>query len=215
VLERAGGLTDYAFPQGSVFTRVQIRERQREELRTLANRVESDLASLSLSDPDAGDAINIGQTLLTQLRNTEPTGRVTIRLDEIIAGQSTTEIILQDGDELSVPEFRQEVAVLGEVQYPTSHIHEPGLGREDYIGRSGGLTSRADEDRVYVVRANGEVVTAGGGRWFDRSAGLEIRPGDTVVAPIEVDRLRPLALWASVTQIAYNLAIAAAAVNSF
>jgi protein involved in polysaccharide export with SLBB domain len=215
VLERAGGLTDFAFPQGSVFTRVQIRERQREELRTLANRVESDLASLSLSDPDAGDAINIGQTLLTQLRNTEPTGRVTIRLDEIIAGQSTTEIILQDGDELSVPEFRQEVAVLGEVQYPTSHIHEPGLGREDYIGRSGGLTSRADEDRVYVVRANGEVVTAGGGRWFDRSAGLEIRPGDTVVAPIEVDRLRPLALWASVTQIAYNLAIAAAAVNSF
>jgi protein involved in polysaccharide export with SLBB domain len=215
VLERAGGLTDFAFPQGSVFTRVQIRERQREELRTLANRVESDLASLSLSDPDAGDAINIGQTLLTQLRNTEPTGRVTIRLDEIIAGQSTTEIILQDGDELSVPEFRQEVAVLGEVQYPTSHIHEPGLGREDYIGRSGGLTSRADEDRVYVVRANGEVVTAGGGRWFDRSAGLEIRPGDTVVAPIEVDRLRPLALWASVTLIAYNLAIAAAAVNSF
>jgi hypothetical protein len=215
VLERAGGLTDFAFPQGSVFTRVEIRERQREELTMLANRVEADLASLSLSDPDASDAINIGQTLLNQLRNTAPTGRVTIRLDEIIAGQSTTEIILQDGDELSVPEFRQEVAVLGEVQYPTSHLYEQGFGRDDYIGRSGGLTSRADEDRVYVVRANGEVVTTGNARWFNRGAGLEIQPGDTVVAPIEVDRLRPLALWASVTQIAYNLAIAAAAVNSF
>jgi hypothetical protein len=65
------------------------------------------------------------------------------------------------------------------------------------------------------VRANGEVVAGGGARWFSRGAGLEIQPGDTVVAPIEVDRLRPLALWASVTQIAYNLAIAAAAVNSF
>jgi protein involved in polysaccharide export with SLBB domain len=215
VLERAGGLTNFAFPQGSVFTRVEIRDRQRAELRTLANRVEADLASLSLSDPDASDAISIGQTLLSQLRNTEPTGRVTIRLDEIIAGRATTEIILQDGDELSVPELRQEVAVLGEVQYPTSHIYEPGLGRDDYIGRSGGLTSRADEDRVYVVRANGEVVSAGGARWFNRDANVQIQPGDTVVAPIEVDRLRPLALWASVTQIAYNLAIAAAAVNSF
>jgi protein involved in polysaccharide export with SLBB domain len=215
VLERAGGLTSFAFPQGSVFTRVDVRDRQREELTTLANRVEADLASLSLSDPDASDAINIGQTLLNQLRNTAPTGRVTIRLEDIIAARTTTELILQDGDELSVPEFRQEVAVLGEVQYPTSHLYEPGLGRDDYIGRSGGLTSRADEDRVYVVRANGEVVTTGGARWFNRGAGLEIQPGDTVVAPIEVDRLRPLALWASVTQIAYNLAIAAAAVNSF
>jgi hypothetical protein len=67
---------------------------------------------------------------------------------------------------------------------------------------------------VYVVRANGEVVTTGWARWFNRGGGLEIQPGDTVVAPIEVDRLRPLALWASVTQIAYNLAIAAATVNS-
>jgi protein involved in polysaccharide export with SLBB domain len=215
VLERAGGLTEFAFPQGGVFTRAEVREREREQLRTLANRVEADLASLSLSDPDVGDAINIGQTLLNQLRNTQPTGRVTIRLDDIIAGRAVTDLILQDGDELSVPEFRQEVAVLGEVQYPTSHIYEPGLERDDYVGRSGGLTSRADKGRVYVVRANGEVVTGGGARWFSRGTGLEIQPGDTVVAPIEVDRLRPLALWASVTQIAYNLAIAAAAVNSF
>jgi hypothetical protein len=42
-----------------------------------------------------------------------------------------------------------------------------------------------------------------------------MRPGDTIVAPIEVDRLRPLALWGSVTQIAYQAAIAVAAVNSF
>ena len=215
VRERAGALTEVAFPQGRVFTRVEVRERAREQLRTHAARVETDLAALSLSDPNASESIGIGQTLLTQLRNAEPTGRVTIRLEDIIAGRAATEVILQDGDELGVPEFRQEVAVLGEVQYPTSHLYEPGLSREDYIARSGGLTRRADEDRIYVVRANGEVVVSDGGRWFGRGDGTEIQPGDTVVAPIEVDKLRPLTLWASITQIAYNLAVAVAAVNSF
>jgi protein involved in polysaccharide export with SLBB domain len=215
VLERAGGLTKFAFPQGSVFTRVEVRERELEQLQALARRVETDLASISLSDPNASDAISIGQSLLTQLRTAEATGRVTIRLEEILAGQSTTDVVLKSGDVLRVPELRQEIAVLGEVQYPTSHVFEPGLSREDYIGKSGGLTRRADNDRIYVVRANGEVVADTGGRWFSRGDSLEMRPGDTIVAPIEVDRLRPLALWGSVTQIAYNAAVAVAAVNSF
>ena len=215
VLNRAGGVTQFAFPQGSVFTRVEIRERERAQLLTLARRVEADLASISLSDPSAGDAVSIGQSLLNQLRNAEVTGRVTIRLDDIIAGRRGADLILQDGDELLVPEIRQEIAVLGEVQYATSHLFNATLTREDYIDRSGGLTRRADRARIYVVRANGEVVSEGGGRWFRRAGDTDIRPGDTIVAPIEVDRVRPLALWSSVTQIIYNLAIAAAAVNSF
>ena len=136
-------------------------------------------------------------------------------LRDIVAGQLETDVVLQGGDDLFVPEFRQEVTVLGEVQYPTSHAFEEGLVREDYINKSGGLTRRADEKRIYIVRANGEVVTDTGGRWFRRGSGVEVRPGDTIVAPLEVDRMRPLALWGSVTQIIYNLAIAAAAVNSF
>jgi protein involved in polysaccharide export with SLBB domain len=215
VLDRAGGVTQFAFPQGSVFTRVEIRDRERQQLLTLARRVEADLASISLSDPSAGDAVSIGQSLLNQLRNAEVTGRVTIRLDDIIAGRRGTDIVLQDGDDLFVPEIRQEVAVLGEVQYATSHLFNATLTREDYIDRSGGLTRRADRARIYVVRANGEVISEGGGRWFRRAGDTDIRPGDTIVAPIEVDRVRPLALWGSVTQIIYNLAIAAAAVNSF
>src|SRR5690606_19366089 len=121
-----------------------------------------------------------------------------------------------DGDVLIVPQYRQEVTVIGEVQYPTSHVYDPALDRRDYLNRSGGLTSRADEGRIYVVRANGEVVTDGTARrWFRRSGATEIRPGDTIVVPTDVDRVRPLARWSSVTQVLYNLAIAAAAVNSF
>lgn len=215
VLARAGGLTDEAFPEGSVFTRLDLREREREQLETLARRVETDLASLSLSDPDNSDAISIGQSLITQLRNAVPTGRLVIRLDEIMSGGTGSDILLRDGDELLVPQVTQEVTVLGEVQYPTSHVFERGLRRADYIAKSGGLTRRADEGLIYVVRANGEVVADSGSRWFRRRSGIEVRPGDSIVVPLDVDRTRPLARWSAVTQVVYNLAIAAAAVNSF
>jgi len=101
------------------------------------------------------------------------------------------------------------------VQNPSTHIFEQGLTHEDYIQRSGGLTRRADDRRVYVVRANGEVVADNSKGLFRRNVAIEMRPGDTIVAPLEIDRMRPLELWSSVTQIIYNLAIAAAAVNSF
>lgn len=215
VLARAGGLTDEAFPEGSVFTRVELRDREREQLETLARRVETDLASLSLSDPDNSNAITTGQSLITQLRDAVPTGRLVIQLDQIVAGRAGADILLRNGDELLVPQTTQEVTVLGEVQYPTSHVYERGLDRDEYIAKSGGVTRRADERLIYVVRANGEVVAGGRARWFRRGSGMDVRPGDTVVVPLDVDRVRPLARWSSVTQVVYNLAIAAAAVNSF
>jgi protein involved in polysaccharide export with SLBB domain len=173
------------------------------------------LATLSLSDPSNANAINTGQSLITQLREARATGRLVIRLDALLAGDNAADISLRDGDELIVPQKRQEVTVLGEVQYPTSHVYRGGLSREDYLSRSGGLTTRADKKRIYVVRANGEVVTDTGGRWFRRGDATEIRPGDTIVVPTDVERVRPLAKWGNVTQIVYNLAIAAAAVSSF
>lgn len=215
VLARAGGLTSEAFAEGSVFTRVELREREREQIETLARRIETDLASLSLSDTSNLDAVSVGQSLVTQLREAVPTGRLVIRLDEIVAGVPGRDIILRDGDELLVPPITQSVTVLGEVQYPTSHVFERGLDRDDYIAKSGGVTRRADESRIYVVRANGEVVAGSGARWFRRGTGIDVRPGDTIVVPLDVDRVRPLARWSAVTQVVYNLAIAAAAVNSF
>jgi protein involved in polysaccharide export with SLBB domain len=215
VLRRAGGLTDLAFPEGSVFTREELRARERAQVETLARRVENDLAALSLSDPDSSEAIGVGQTLVTQLRTTQATGRLVIRLSDLIAGRADSDILLKDGDQLLVPDVSQEVTVLGEVQYATSHIYAMDRFRDDYISMSGGLTQRADDDRVYVVRANGEVLAETGSRWFRRASEVEIRPGDTIVAPLDVDRVSPLARWSQITQVIYNLAIAAAAVNSF
>lgn len=215
VLERAGGLTDAASASGSVFLRDELRQKEREQLETLAARVEADLTNLSLSDPEATEALGIGQSLITQLRSTEPAGRLVIRLDGLVAGDPSGDIILKAGDRLLVPEASQTVTVLGEVQYATSHIYEPGLSRDDYIQSSGGLNRRADAKQIYVVHANGSVSASGGSRWFNRQRGEEILPGDTVVVPIDTGRVRPLTLWTGVTQVIYNLAIAVTAINSF
>src|SRR4029077_15145474 len=113
-----------------------------------------------------------------------------------------------------VPKKTQEITILGEVQSPTSHIYQAGLTRDDYIAKSGGTTQKADRKRIYVVRANGDVVSGGRSGWFRRTESVEIRPGDTIVVPLDTERVRALPIWQSVSTIIYNLAIALLAINS-
>ena len=220
LMERAGGLTDLAFAEGTVFTREELREREKKQLQTLASRMQSDVAQFSLmtaqeTGKDAGQALAVGNSLLASLRDAEPVGRLVINLKDSMAATpgSERDVVLKDGDRLLVPRVTQEVTVLGEVQSVTSHLYHRDLSRDDYIAMSGGLTPRADDDRVYVVRADGSVVTRGGGAWFNDS--VDIHTGDTIVAPLDTERMRPLPLWQAVTTIIYNLAISAAAVSSF
>jgi len=219
VMERAGGLTDLAFVEGAVFTREELKERERKQLQTLATRMESDVAQFSLmtaqeTGKDASSALTIGQSLLANIRNATPVGRLVIDLKRSMAARPGAEqdVVLKDGDRLLVPRVTQEVTVVGEVQSATSHLYRAELARDDYIAMSGGLTPRADDDRIYVVRADGSVMVRSNGAWF---GGVDIRPGDTIVAPLDTERMRPLPFWTAVTTIVYNLAIAAAAVNSF
>jgi len=220
VLKRAGGLTDLAFPAGSVFTRETLREREAEQIKVLERRLEADIAGLGLraaADPsgNAQQAMSVGQSLLEQIRTTVPTGRLVIELDKIVAADSDEyDVALRNGDKLYVPHISQEIMVLGEVQYATSHLYASGEPRDAYIALSGGLTSNADGKRVYIVRANGAVQASVGSRWFGGGGG-KMYPGDTIVVPMDTDRVPSVVQWASITQILYNLAISVAAVNSF
>ena len=95
----------------------------------------------------------------------------------------------------------------GEVFFPTSHLYKRGIDREAYVNMSGGITKKADHKHIYVIRADGSVVAGRG--WFNTDARQDIRPGDTIVVPLDVDLVRPLAKWASVSKIIFQLAVAA------
>ncbi len=220
VLQRAGGLTQYAFPEGSVFTRRELRDREQKELDMLAVRMQSDIAFVALqgtvaNQGGAASALSVGQSLLSQLRQAKAVGRLVINLPRVMRApaRSQYDVVLRDGDELIVPKFQQEVTVIGEVQTVTSHLYKAGLSRDDYIAMSGGETVRADRGRIYVVRADGSVVASGGGRWF-RTSRVQMEPGDTVVVPLNAEHMPPLPLWQAVSQILYNVAIAFLAVHT-
>jgi len=229
VLRRAGGLTDLAFGEGAVFIREELKKREKDQLELLANRLQSDLAALSLeavissgaTNSSAGassavQSLQVGQQLMSQLRNTKPVGRLVINIGRVIKGPAGVpdDVIVRDGDKLLIPKKTQEITILGEVQSPTSHVFESGLSRDDYIARSGGTTQKADRKRIYVVRANGDVVSGERSGWFRRSQSTEIHPGDTIVVPLDTERVRALPVWQAVTTIIYNLAVALLAVRS-
>lgn len=221
VIERAGGLTDLAFAEGAVFTRAELKLREQEQLDRLAEHMRTDLVSLSLMAARANQAgatqtYSIGQTLLDQLKAAKAVGRLVIDLAaaEKATPGSASDIVLRNGDELTVPKTRQEVTVMGEVQNVTSHLYAYGQTRDDYVALSGGTTRQADRGRIYVVRADGSVVSSGSG-WLFRSTSPAVHAGDTIVVPLDTERMPTLPFWQAVTQILYNLAISAAAVNSF
>jgi protein involved in polysaccharide export with SLBB domain len=221
LIERAGGLTPRAFAKGGAFTRRDVKENEQKQLDRLTERLRSDLASMSLqaavaNQGGASQALQTGQSLLTQLQSSKAVGRMVIDLPGLLAGPvgGPKDPQLRDGDELVVPMLRQEVTVIGEVQNATSHFYTAALKRDDYISLSGGTTRKADKRQIYVVHADGSVA-ARSGSLFRRGYETAMQPGDTVVVPLNTERMPRLPFWQAVTQIIYNLAVSVAAINSF
>lgn len=217
VLTRAGGLTSNAFPRGAVFTRKKQRELEAQRLLEAEKRLQGDLLGVQLEGDNFGgqsaQRIEQVQSLLDDVQTSRPVGRMVIDLASVLEDSSYQSIRLQDGDTLNVPIIPQAVSVFGEVQFPTSHLHSAGLTVDDYLERSGGPTRQADESRVYVVKADGSVMLPEKSAWFGGRS-QQLQPGDTVIMPIDVDRLNQLELWTNVSQIVYQMALGAAAVGN-
>ena len=216
VIERAGGLTDLAFANGAVFLRDELRIREQQQLEELTSRLEGEIESAGAANDDSAEVIAARKALLEQVRETKAMGRLVIDLNTIVSGSADrdADVALQDGDRLLVPKESQTVTVIGEVQFPTSHIFDQQVSRNGYVELSGGLTADADKRRVYVVHADGSVEPSRRSMFF-RSRDTNVQPGDTIVAPIDADRMSKLGFWTSVTTIIYNIGVAAAAVSSF
>jgi protein involved in polysaccharide export with SLBB domain len=222
VLKRAGGLTDQAFPEGAVFTREDLKEREQQQLNRLADRMQNELTATTMMQTRGGqggsaEAYTIGQSLLSQLKAAKAVGRLVIDIEaaKTAPEDSGGDVIMRDGDQLLVPKRSQEVTVIGEVQNATSHLFRGDLSRDDYIALSGGVTRLADSSKIYVVHANGSVATETDHWWVPHVSSTVIRPGDTIVVPLDAERVPALPTWLSVTQILYQIAIAVAAIHSF
>jgi polysaccharide export outer membrane protein len=225
VIARAGGLTDLAFLDGSVFTRSELRDREQRQLDGLAERLRRDLAAAALSvrygavngtSNSEQSQSGVGDSLLAQIRSARAVGRLVIDLERALASDARAEerIALRDGDTLVVPRMIQEVTVVGEVQNSTSHLYNPGFTRNDYIRMSGGFGPLAAQDRTYVIRADGSVASSSSSSWFARAGRDEIRPGDSIVVPLDAERTPTLPLVVSVSTILYNIAVAVAAIGN-
>ena len=215
VIERAGGLTDLAHTDAAVFTRTGLREQEAKQLKELGQRLRLDIATKSLEKTNDGKSSGIEDTakILSELESSQALGRLVIDLAGIL-DQTMDDVTLKDGDLLAIPEYRQEISVVGEIQHPSAHLYNRKLDINDYIDLSGGINHRADRKRLYVVKADGSVSLPGRSGWFKRR-NINVEPGDTIIVPLDIDRRRTLTVWSEASAIIYQLALGAAAVNSF
>ena len=221
VIQRAGGFTDEAFVDGSIFLRESLKIREQQELDRLAKVLNDDLNADSLRDTNSNVAVDDAQLTLQRdaieaLASAEAQGRLVIPLMKIV-NFSVDDVALKTNDRLLIPKFSQEVTVIGEVQRPTSYLYDASFSQADYLMQSGGIKPSADKRGIYVVKAGGQVIMPTRGWFRFRSAQANIGPGDTIVVPLDTDdtRIRGIPLLAEVSTIIYQLALGAAAVNSF
>lgn len=214
LLERAGGLTEYAFVNGAIFTRVDLREAERKRLDELAQQLRREIASNVITDSGAQVAYGEMNQLLRDLTNIDAVGRLVIDLENVIGdGQRTTDIQLKDGDRLFVPTVQSTVSIIGEVQLASSYQYENGVSLEEYIQRAGGLRQKADDERIYIVKANGRVVVPERRSWFSSGTTNQIEPGDTIVVPMDTQYMNNIEMWTTATQIMYQVGVALAALS--
>lgn len=220
ILARVGGLTSFGDPDAIVFTRETLKQQERDNLRKLAEELRKQIASESLRRQSGAGAIvsyDEAKKLLRDLTRAEAVGRLVVDFNKLFAGDSRSDVTLEDGDVLYIPGLSQSVNVIGEVYVPTSHLYADNLSYNDYILKSGGYRSLADKDSTYIIRANGSVDVPGrsGGFWFSENEKVGgIMPGDTIVVPFDANNVDNMTLWANATQILYQLAIAVAAIGS-
>lgn len=232
LLKRAGGFTPQAYVYGLEFSRESTRQKQREAIAeavrrleaTLASEAASQLANLSNTDQAAAARLQAAQNAaaranLARLRNLEPNGRIALQLTPAVSRiEDLPDLPLEDGDRVLVPARPGFVFAVGAVANSNALIWRPGRTVADYL-RQAGLEPSADEDNIFVVRADGSVTHRRDGGWLlNRLTSLELAPGDVIVVPELLNRettwsafVRGLKDW---TQILYQFGLAAAAIDT-
>jgi protein involved in polysaccharide export with SLBB domain len=213
---RAGGLTDQAYLYGSQFTRESTRREQQQRLdeyvAALSFQMQITGSNLAASVVSPQQAATAGASeasqreLVSRLHELRATGRIVLHINPLRPTiDSLPDIPLEDGDRFVVPPIPSTVGVVGSVYDPNSFVYLPRHDAASYLKTSGGPNRNADRRQMFIVRADGSVVsrqylshTLWESDEFDRQP---VYPGDTIVVPTSVNKttlLRGLTDWSQV-----------------
>jgi polysaccharide export outer membrane protein len=226
VVMRAGGLTASAYLFGAELTRESTRKMQQEKLDAAADRLEreaqrlvSSRAQNALAPADAAAAateLEAQRALIARLRTMKAPGRIVLEVPPAANHiKDLPDVPLEDGDQFYVPPASSTVSVFGAVYNQNSFLHRPGKSVDDYLRQAGGPTKDADDGEMYVLRADGSVVSRKQGGTFSggRLSSLRLMPNDAVVVPEKLDRTEFRRLLRDWTQIFAQFGVGIAALR--
>ncbi len=218
VIERAGGMTDQAYPYGAVFTRTRAALTEKESNERAAKSIESALATLATlptrSTEDSNSTsmrLNFLSNLADRLRASPALGRISAVVDPaILRAQPELDIVVQPGDAVYIPKRPATINVSGEVLNPGAFQYRPDYTLSDYTSLAGGMTQGADEDRVFVVLPDGSAqpVRQSWIAFQDRA----IPPGSTIIIPRDLNPFNFTQFATTIATIVSQLAISAASI---
>jgi protein involved in polysaccharide export with SLBB domain len=194
VVKQAGGLTPHSYLYASILTRVSARQAQEKQLQQSTEQMQRELtAKFANAVPQTGQTgadqqaqLAMQQTALAKLASIKPTGRVVL---DMKSGAETIEDMpdfpLEDGDTFYIPPRLSTVEVAGAVYNANALRYEPGKRLIAYLNDAGGATREADQKRIFVIRADGTVVSRQSRNSHSHGSygNLKLLPGDAVVVP--------------------------------
>lgn len=161
VLEMAGGVTENAYMRGARLVRVKTQEEK--------ERTKDVLAALKRN-------LNERDSIAMENLDLENTYVVGIELDKAMANKGGEyDIILREGDVITVPEYNATVKVSGDVMFPNTVSFVGDKGYKWYVNKAGGFGLRAKKSKTFIVYTNGTVAQVG--------HGAKIEPGCEIVVP--------------------------------
>ncbi|MFY7994822.1 MAG: SLBB domain-containing protein, partial [Sediminibacterium sp.] len=169
VLQRAGGYTADAYPEGAYLKRYKT-EAERIKAREAAKALEKNIADTSVS------VKKLEQDLQREY------DQIPLDIPTILRSPGSIEdLVLRAGDELYLPKFDGQVKISGAVLMATQVPYREGNSMKDYLNEAGGFSSRAWRRKAYVVYANGKAATTSHFLFFKSFP--KVMPGSEVVVP--------------------------------
>lgn len=209
LLTRAGGLTEHAYPNGTIFSRESERRAEEARFRSLARDMERSIAQAIQDSDDKNidsDQIKSARALASELRDVEAVGRLTVEADPgILKSRPELDFLLAGGDRIYVPKRPMTVRLSGEILSPANLQFESEKDPIDYIREAGGFTYHADKERTFVLFPDGSAKPLQVSAW--NHSYTFIPPGSTIIVPRDPKPFDFIQSARDVTQILSNLAI--------